>query len=743
MKQKQSKPQAISSLNHQGNIISIVTIVIVLSAVSFAFIFFSRRGEDVGRITSLLSSFLSSFTSGKIMSARATIETVAGVVVSLLIVLAWYGLGDLIVKAVSRFFGGETLTSNKYFDWAGKCAFGSGVWSTLWFFIGISHLYRKPVALIALLIGFVFLSLKLIKDRAKQKEEPTNERKKSASANKSLFARLALVVVITPVSLAFISALAPPTGKDELIYHLSLPKAYLNEGALVEVPNNIASFYAHGTEMHGVWALLLGSFINERVAEVAFGVTLFSFFPLALLVVYGWSRELKLIEEWSLIATAFVATIPTAFYVASNGYIDLALALYLLVAARMVALWWTSQNDVHLFLMAIVLGAALAAKLTATFAFFPLLVVFLLRAREAQQSDKEEDDAKPKTNANRILLAGALALVFAAALASPWYLNNWAKTGSPIFPFYPNVWKGQAQGWDTERSRLLQLFLADYGGSQKSALDYVAAPLYISLVAQPEKPDLYDGVIGISFLVGTILLLFVFWKVQTTVEVKIIAGITTTLFFAWLFSSQQLRFLLPTLSLLSLAIATGASEMESAMSKASKSSILHWTMLATMCCGLLVVSAWFLDRNPLRASVGGENRDEYLRRHLDYYPYYEIINSQLPLDAKIWLVNVRRDSYHLKRPYFSDYTFEDYTLVKYVKEAKDLNELRARIRSDGITHLMVRHDVLLDYDKSSVVDERLSTQENKVKMDLLDALLKDGTKVLRSDKKFMLVELPK
>lgn len=148
-----------------------------------------------------------------------------------------------------------------------------------------------------------------------------------------------------------------------------------------------------------------------------------------------------------------------------------------------------------------------------------------------------------------------------------------------------------------------------------------------------------------------------------------------------------------------------------------------------------------MDRNPLRVSLGGETREDYLRRHLDYYPYYEIINTQLPIDAKIWLVNMRRDTYHLNRPYFSDYTFEDYTLVKYVKEAKDLKELRARIRADGITHLLVRHDVLLDYEKSSVVDERLSSQENKTKMDLLNALLKDGTTVLRGNEKFILVQL--
>jgi hypothetical protein len=238
MKRKQLKTRAANSQNNQSDIMSVAQIIVVVSAALFSIIFFSNRGEDAGRITSLLSSFLSSLTSGKIMSLRATVEAVAGVVVALLVVLAWYGLGDFIVKNISRFFGGETLRSNRYFDWSSKCAFGGGVWSILWFFLGIAHLYRKPVALIALLSGLALLFPKLLEGHAKRKEETTTEERKSAGTNRSLFAKLALIIVITPVVLAFISALAPPAGRDALIYHLSLPKAYVNEGALIEIHNN-------------------------------------------------------------------------------------------------------------------------------------------------------------------------------------------------------------------------------------------------------------------------------------------------------------------------------------------------------------------------------------------------------------------------------------------------------------------------------------------------------------------------
>ena len=86
---------------------------------------------------------------------------------------------------------------------------------------------------------------------------------------------------------------------------------------------------------------------------------------------------------------------------------------------------------------------------------------------------------------------------------------------------------------------------------------------------------------------------------------------------------------------------------------------------------------------------------------------------------------MRRDTYHLNRPYFSDFIFEDYTLTRYVRGASRVEDIRERIRADGITHLLVRHDVLLDYRRSPIVDERRTREENMSQTDcfhLLDAI---------------------
>jgi hypothetical protein len=138
-----------------------------------------------------------------------------------------------------------------------------------------------------------------------------------------------------------------------------------------------------------------------------------------------------------------------------------------------------------------------------------------------------------------------------------------------------------------------------------------------------------------------------------------------------------------------------------------------------------------------------QSRSAYLARRLDYYPYYEVLNERLSPTDRVWPIHMRRDSYHIDRPYFSDFVFEDYTLAQYVRDARQAADVLARARAAGITHLLVRHDVLLDYATSPIVDDRQPREKNLAKLDLLAWFFGEGTRLLRGDRKFWLIELPR
>lgn len=662
--------------------------------------FLAFRGSDIGQLPDLLASLIR----GRLLGS-AVFTSLAGFVVSAAICLAWYGTGGAIVRLLFSDWRSNILLAIGL-----RTAIGAGVWSLVWFLLGVCGLYSSTAAVVSVAVGggCALFARPLIRK--------TSERFSTAE-------RLIAACIALPLVLALIAAVAPPIAKDALLYHFALPKAYVWQGVNWFIEGNIASYIALGTEMHTTWAMLLGNIVSPRAGEAAAGATTFFFFAILLSVVFGWSRELGVSRVLSLIATLTVATIPTAYHVASSGYIDLSLALYVTLAGYALTRWWTDQNWRWTLLVAIFLGAALSVKLTTVFAFAAVVLIVLIRARAS-------------TSAGKVAGLGFASLFLAAAIASPWYIRTWMATGSPVFPFYMSIWPGQADGWDVARSNLFQAMNAQYGGVDTTKLNYLTAPVRVSVTAQPEQAANYDGVLGPAFLIGLPLLVYALWKPGLAVEIKIMAGVAAVMYLFWLFTSEQLRYLLPIVPMLAIAIAAATEKIGGRVARVAQVSLV-----AASVCGLLTIAAWFSQKAPLGVVLGGESRDEYLARNLDYYPYYQEINESAPPDAKVWLINMRRDTYYIDRPVVSDYLFEDWTLRKMLWEARSTQELKADAASLGVQYIMTRHDFLFDYGRSTLVDDSRPRSENEAKLAMARELILDPARTVKADAKFSLVKL--
>ena len=684
---------------------------------ALAVAFLLNRGEDVGRLPALLATSLSRLAHEPVWG-RAGIQSLTGLLIAGLVGLAWYGLGDAIVRRVDRAEGepGDTPVMQV----ATRSLVGAGAWSLAWFFLGVLPLYRVSVAALGLLVGLALAGQALARVPV------------TAAGLARCVGWASLSLVVTGQILALVAAMAPPTAKDTLLYHYALPKAWIAAGRAIEIPYNIAGYYPLGVEMHVVWAMLLGAPLGTRVAEAAAGATLFLFAPLLAMTVYGWARERGADQTWAAAAALVIAWIPTAYDVTASAYVDLALAGYTALAVRAFGRWWTSGQPRQLGWVAAGVGGALSIKLSAAFLLLPLALLGLLHALGSGSQGREAD--RPSTALTAVGVLGALAL--GVTLASPWYVRNWIRTGSPLFPFYLEVWPAQAPGWDLERSRLYETLFSLYGDIG-GPLDYLWSPIRLAVAAQPDQPAFYDGVLGIAFILALPMLAWALWRRRLDVELRLAVLISAGLFVFWLFSSQQLRYLLPAAAGLAVAIAVAGSGLERGLSRP-----LCGLLVAGAALGLPVVLAWSLALDPARVVLGGESREAFLARRLDYYPYYQVVNHDLPPTALVWLIDMRRDTYHLDRAAFSDFIFEDYTLTRYVRSATSVDEIRARVRADGITHLLVRHDILLDYERSPIVDERRPRQENVAKLELMAAFFTQDTRVIKGDGKFWLIELP-
>lgn len=682
-------------------------------AVALVVAFFAFRGGDVGKIGSLVGNL-----GGGSWFGSSIVDSMVGGLVAGIILVAWFGVGTF----VFRYLKVEKAEKHSHvLELVRNIAVGAAITSIVWFFLGLAGLYSTTAALIVTAIGALEGVLSLTRVREAKAESRVPERA-------GIFDKVLLLLIAIPVVLALISAIAPPIAKDTLLYHFSVPKAFIAQGSSAYIQGNIASYLALGTEMHIVWARLLGGIYSERAAEVAGSVTVWLFFPLLLAAVFGWARELDISRRFALLAVLVVAAVPTAFHVASSGYIDVALALYVTLAIYSLCRWWREPSNTTMLLVAIFVGAALSIKLTTAFVIAAFALIVLLKAREG----KEEQAGS--LSSGRVVALGFVALLLAGVFASPTYLRTWAATGSPVFPFYMSIWPGKAEGWDVERSNLFQGMNSQYGGADVDKKRYLTAPIMVSVAAQPEEPKNYDGVLGVAFLLGLPLLLFVLWKLELPVEAKIAAGVAGIMFAFWLFSSAQLRYLLPIVPALAIAIMASVEAYGRQLR-----SVAQYAFAAASVAGILTTFAWFCQKAPLRVALGGETRDEYLARNIDYYPFYQTVNSEAPPDSKVWLINMRRDTYHVNRPVFSDYLFEDWTLRRLVWESNSITDLRAKAKAMGVGYVLARHDFLFNYERSTLVDDKKPRSENEAKLRMTKELLLDGA--VRSDAKFSLLKL--
>ena len=279
-------------------------------------------------------------------------------------------------------------------------------------------------------------------------------------------------------------------------------------------------------------------------------------------------------------------------------------------------------------------------------------------------------------------------------------------------------------------------FNALYGGTHKGPVDYLLTPFSLSLTGQREVAAAYEGVLGVSFLVGAALVVWAFTRLDTELKIAAVAG--GAFFIWWLVSAQVLRYLLPALPLLAVASA-GAGAVLTTSGAVGRS--LRWALAAPVMAGEIVIVAWFAGDNPLLAMTGAEPRAAYLERRLDYYSYYRLIHDSLPASAKIWLVDVRRDTYHLERPYVGRLPLRGLHVAE-VDRVGALRPRRAAARAFGRDHPRAdpsRHPVRLR--AVALVDDRAPQTENLARLERLRSFLADGTRVIRADRQFALVEL--
>lgn len=232
-----------------------------------------------------------------------------------------------------------------------------------------------------------------------------------------VMAYMALGVVLL---FLFAQASLPITARDALIYHLYVPKLWLELNSIHEISWHEWSYFP--LQESTVYA----GFIWLGVPRLACCAHLLFF-----LVAAGMSQELAqslgVQKRFAALAFILTLTLPTFARAATEPIADLVVAAYFGGALVSTLRCREEPGWPHIAIAGACLGCALSAKYTGLLA---LLLMVPLSARWFHLMGQ---------NSKRIFRQLGLLLGVAGVVSAPWWLRNTIWVGNPFFPLFGSI----------------------------------------------------------------------------------------------------------------------------------------------------------------------------------------------------------------------------------------------------------------------------------------------------------------
>jgi len=190
---------------------------------------------------------------------------------------------------------------------------------------------------------------------------------------------------------------------------------------------------------------------------------------------------------------------------------------------------------------------------------------------------------------------------------------------------------------------------------------------------------------------------------------------------AYFLTEKQVRYILPTIPFLAILAVMGIKDLVDRIGgKASFSpsrfnknvkSIARIFIFAIIAILLIFNFIYLKTRmniiKPLPYLFGQETKKAFLKRHLLHYDAVKYINADLPADAKIFTMFLGRRGYYLDRTYRNEPSFGMDTLNKMINSSTGEEKFKEYIKSMGVTHILMRTDLVDNYLKDNFSAEEI------------------------------------
>ncbi len=490
-------------------------------------------------------------------------------------------------------------------------------------------------------------------------------------------AEIALMLLVAILLFLQLSqALAPPLVFDALVYHLTLPLRYLQEGHITYIPEIMFWGMPQLGEMHYLLLLTLGG--ASAPAVLGWGVGMLALLGLGEML----QRQFGRMAAWFAIGALMSGS--TLSDLLSAAYLEWFLILYALA-------WWQVLENVYEeehnrrweILLGMTAGFALSVKYTAGVLSLLTLAVLFWRFRG---------------NGWQSLLPVFRVALIITLTSLPWWLKNFVWTGNPFYPLlFPS---GAMDAFRYEFYHHIPSYL-----SWKEA---ITLPWYITIWG-------VGGKAGPSVSIGPLFLAFwpfayVGWKGWTEAQRRSLHLATFILlagFFIWalaaswnglLVQTRLFIFLFPIWSVLSAAGFLQASRLHVASIRFGRIALAFVLLFVTF--SVLENLSTVLPARSLEQNLGLLSDEDYLVRNLgDLYTVSTAIQS-LPADSQVIMLWETRGFYCVPRCEPDEIIDRWYQEVHLHRTAA---EIRDAWLAQGYTHMLIweaGYEFVRDYDNA-------------------------------------------
>ncbi len=499
-------------------------------------------------------------------------------------------------------------------------------------------------------------------------------------------------------------ALYPPWDRDEMVYHLALPRAFAQAGGYVRPDNNV--FASLPLAYESALALLhaLGGppdfnpWFNPRLVGVACSAA-------AALATVGLARALGA-QASAPLAGVLLLLVPSFVEVGSSAYVEPPLVLAATLATTFAVRAVSGDR-------ASVAPAAAFAAMAASTKYLGLAWMLILAG--ALVLDALGRDPEGQTAA--VGRAGRF-LALAVALAAPFYVRNAVERGNPFFPMGYGTFGGR--GWDEVRAEAYWETLRGYGAGE--GLGALTTPIRVFFAR--DFLHGFEGSVGPVIALGALGAARLLARPASAESRRPLAFVAVVLAGFGVFFTltvAQARFFLVAVPPLAAALAVAVDALVSGPAAPLARAGLCAAGLAWGAGGY----AHLWSRQPTWAWLAGRLSVDDARAAMlpESYPPMRSLEALVPPSGRVYLLWMRGYAYYLRRPYRLDSVFEEWRLAEALDAAPDPAELARALDAACVTHLLVGESRLLRAGSSDTAPGRTAALRRRWERAVADGAL--------------------